>query len=62
MSSGVSVSLRAWRGKISGAALSATISLQTVSEQLQAELLERGRENVRTTIARLEAGLTVVVE
>jgi Exopolysaccharide biosynthesis protein YbjH len=62
MSPGVSVSLRAWRGKISGAALSATISLQTVSEQLQAELLERGRENVRTTIARLEAGLTVVVE
>ena len=44
------------------AALSAATSLQAVSEQLQAELLERGLENVRITVARLESGLTVVVE
>ena len=41
---------------------SATTSLQTVSEQLQAQLLERGLENVRITIARLDSDLTVVVE
>jgi hypothetical protein len=44
------------------AASFAATSLQTVSERLQAELLERGLENVRITIARLESGLTVVVE
>ena len=44
------------------AGLSAATSLQAVSEQLQAELLERGLENVRITVARLESGLTVVVE
>jgi hypothetical protein len=44
------------------AASFAATSLQTVSGRLQAELLERGLENVRITIARLEAGLTVVVE
>src|SRR6266446_5877841 len=37
-------------------------SLQTVVEQLQAELIERGLENVRITVARLDAGMTVVVE
>ena len=40
----------------------AETSLQTVSERLQAELLERGLENVRITIDRHESGLTVVVE
>ena len=44
------------------AAFFADTSLQTVSERLQAELLERGLENVRITIARLESCLTVVVE
>jgi len=44
------------------AALSAATSLQVVSEQLQAELLDRGLENVRITIDRHESGLTVVVE
>jgi len=44
------------------AMLLAETSLQTVIEQLQAELLERGLENVRITVARLEAGMTVVVE
>jgi hypothetical protein len=44
------------------AGLSAATSLQAVSEQLQAELLERGLENVRITIDRHESGLTVVVE
>jgi len=44
------------------AALFAATSLQTLSEQLQAELIERGLENVRVTIVRLEAGMTVVVE
>ena len=44
------------------AALFAETSLQTVSERLQAELLERGLENVRITIDRHESGLTVVVE
>ena len=37
-------------------------SLQVVSERLQAELLDRGLENVRITIERHESGLTVVVE
>jgi exopolysaccharide biosynthesis protein YbjH/parallel beta helix pectate lyase-like protein len=40
----------------------AETSLQIVSERLQAELLERGLENVRITIDRHESGLTVVVE
>ena len=44
------------------AASFAATSLQAVSEQLQAELIERGLENVRITIARLAAGVTVVVE
>lgn len=44
------------------AMLLAETSLQTVVEQLQAELIERGLENVRITVARLEAGMTVVVE
>jgi hypothetical protein len=44
------------------AGLSAATSLQVISEQLQAELLERGLENVRITIERHESGLTVVVE
>jgi hypothetical protein len=44
------------------AALFAETSLQAVSEQLQAELIERGLENVRVTVVRLEPGLTVVVE
>lgn len=44
------------------AMLLAEPSLQTVSEQLQAELIERGLENVRITVARLELGMTVVVE
>lgn len=45
-----------------GAMLWAERSLQDVCEQLQAELIERGLENVQITIARLEAGMTVVVE
>jgi hypothetical protein len=44
------------------AAFFAETSLQAVSERLQAELLARGLENVRVTMARLESGLTVVVE
>ncbi len=40
----------------------AELSLQAVSERLQAALIDRGLENVRITIARLDAGLTVVVE
>jgi len=40
----------------------AEVSLQTMSERLQAELIDRGLENVRITVARLEPGLTVVVE
>ena len=37
-------------------------SLQVVSEQLQAELIERGLENVRVTVIRLTPGITVIVE
>ena len=74
---GYHLPLRARRGEISGAAGGPrwqalqptraprplpTTSLQTVSERLQAELLERGLENVRITIDRHESGLTVVVE
>jgi hypothetical protein len=44
------------------AAFFAETSLQSVSEQLQAALLDRGLENVRITIERNETGLTVVVE
>jgi len=44
------------------AMLLAETSLQTVIEQLQVELIERGLENVRITVVRLEAGMTVVVE
>lgn len=45
-----------------GTALLADASLQVVSEQLQAELIERGLENVRVTVIRLEVGVTVIVE
>lgn len=44
------------------AARFADTSLQVISEQLQGELIERGLENVRVTIARLAPGVTVVVE
>lgn len=40
----------------------AGLSLQTVAQRLQRELVGRGLENVRVTIARLPAGLTVVAE
>lgn len=45
-----------------GAQEEAALSFQAVSQRLQAELIERGLENVRITLARLDAGLTVVVE
>jgi len=44
------------------AELFAGMSLQDVCERLQAELIERGLENVRVTIVRLESGYTIVVE
>jgi hypothetical protein len=44
------------------AARFAEMSLQDVCERLQAALLERGLENVRVSIVRLESGYTVVVE
>lgn len=37
-------------------------SFQVISEQLQAALMERGLENVRVSVVRLEASYTVVVE
>lgn len=40
----------------------AAVSLQAVSEQLQAELIEDGLENVRVTVVSLEQGTMVVVE
>lgn len=44
------------------AASFADVSLQVVSERLQAELIEHGLENVRVTVLRLEPDVTVVVE
>jgi hypothetical protein len=38
------------------------MSWQDVCERLQAELVERGLENVRVTIVRLASGYTTVLE
>lgn len=47
------------RGAVDDAA---PLSLQVVSERLQAALIKQGFENVRVTVVRAERGFTVVVE